>query len=146
MIDEASVRDLLRQLRGELPAAEAAALDRRLEKDAELRAERDRLASAWTALDGAPAGPVPPGFSARVMARARAERGGDWSWGALPGWARLAAAAALVVGIAAGASAVAGAAPGHGSEAAQWSLEDEALAESYLTALENDADPALETP
>jgi anti-sigma factor RsiW len=146
MMDEASVRDLLRQLRGELPAAEAAALDRRLEMDAELRAERDRLASAWAALDGAPTGAVPPGFSERVMARARAERGGDWSWAALPGWARLAAAAALVVGIAAGAGAVAVAAPGRSSEAGQWNLEDEALAESYLTALENDAEPAPETP
>jgi len=66
----------------------------------------------WRALELPEPGSAPPGFAARVAARARAERspslGLPWS----PVWARLAAAAAVALGIAGGAGLGLLAAPG----------------------------------
>lgn len=62
---------LLRHLDGELPPAEARALEARLERDAALRAERDRLAALRDALRASAPEAFAPHFADRVMRRLR---------------------------------------------------------------------------
>jgi anti-sigma factor RsiW len=96
--------ELMRLLHGELPPAEAAALRTRLDREADLAAAYRRLEHTWEALAPPLEVGVPPGFAARIMARASAvPRPGSLSWGAAPGWVRAAAAAALLAGAAVGA-------------------------------------------
>jgi anti-sigma factor RsiW len=91
--------DLMRLLHGELSEARARELRQRLEREPALAEEYRRLQRAWEGLDLPPASPVPPGFSQRVMAHARAERPGEGlSLRGAPVWVRAAAAAALVAG------------------------------------------------
>jgi len=91
--------DLMRLLRGELPAGEARALRERMRSEPELAAAYARLERTWNGLELPPASPVPPGFSGRIMARVRSEKpSGSLSWAAAPGWVRAAAAAALLAG------------------------------------------------
>lgn len=94
--------DLLRLLHGELPEARARELRARLERDPALAAELDRLRRTWEGLVLPPTAPVPPGFTQRVMARARAagteRRPEGLSLRGAPLWVRAAAAAALVAG------------------------------------------------
>jgi len=95
--------DLLRLLHGELPPDEARDLQERLRREPELEAAWLRLRRTWEGLSLPPAAPAPPGFSGRVMARARAQGSpGNLSWRAAPAWVRAAAAAALIAGAAAG--------------------------------------------
>jgi anti-sigma factor RsiW len=99
--------DLMRLLHGELPEARARELRDRLERDPALAEEYRRLRETWEGLALPPSSPVPPGFSQRVMARARADA---WarrpatglSLRGAPVWVRAVAAAALVAGTALG--------------------------------------------
>jgi anti-sigma factor RsiW len=102
--------DLLRLLGGELPADRERALRDRVASDPELAAAYRRLESAWEGLALPPPGPVPIGFSGRVMARVRELPGGgaaetptSVSWAAAPRWVRATAAAALLAGVLLGA-------------------------------------------
>ena len=95
--------DLMRLLRGDLPAGEAHSLRERMLREPELAAAYARLERTWTGLELPPASPVPPGFTGRVMARVRSEKpAGSLSWKAAPGWVRATAAAALLAGAALG--------------------------------------------
>ena len=95
--------DLLRLLHGELPPDEARDLQERLRREPELEAAWLRLRRTWEGLSLPPAALAPPGFSGRVMARARSQGSpGNLSWRAAPAWVRAAAAAALIAGAAAG--------------------------------------------
>jgi len=58
---------------------------------------------SWQALELPPPPAAPPGFAARVAARARAESRPSFGLPWAPVWARLAAAAAVALGIAGGA-------------------------------------------
>jgi anti-sigma factor RsiW len=99
--------DLMRLLHGELPEAQARALRERLDRDPALAEEYRKLHRTWEGLVLPPPSPVPPGFSQRVMARARADA---WtrrpaeglSLRGAPVWVRAAAAVALVAGTALG--------------------------------------------
>lgn len=95
--------DLMRLLHGELPEARARELRARLESDPDLAEEYRRLRMAWEGLALPPPSPVPPGFSRRVMARARGQRPAEGlSLRGAPVWVRAVAAAALVAGTAIG--------------------------------------------
>ena len=128
MIDERDERTLLRRLCGELTPDEERRLEARLAAEPALRTAADRLEREWHGLAGPEEG-APPGFAAEVMARiAEAEP-------EAPPWARLAAAAALVAGIAVG--------MGIGPVLPREELPEElaappleTLADSYLAALE----------
>jgi anti-sigma factor RsiW len=102
-MNRATEMELMRLLHGELPPDEARALQDRLEREPELAAAWERLERSWRGLELPPPVPVPLGFAQRVAAQAR-EQAGALSWAAAPGWVRAAAAAALVTGIALGAS------------------------------------------
>ncbi len=148
-MNEELERDLLRDLRGELGAPEAAALRRRVAADPELRALERRLAASWAALAPPPEPAVPPGFAQRVLARARDEQRADLSWSLAPRWAKVSAALALVVGVAVGAGTVAVTPAGTagplvteaGADAAleTSSAGAESLGEIYLAALEDES-------
>ena len=70
----------------------------------------ERSRAVWDGLEEPPFAGVPPGFAARVMARARAEaRAPGWSWAAAPRWAKAAALVALAAGAALGAGLTAAA-------------------------------------
>jgi anti-sigma factor RsiW len=99
--------DLMRLLHGELPEARARDLRERLERDPALAEEYRNLRQTWEGLVLPPSSPVPPGFSQRVMARARAESLTDRSAEGLslrgaPVWVRAVAIAALMAGTALG--------------------------------------------
>lgn len=135
---------LLRRLAGELPPEDARELDRRLAAEPELAARRRALERRWAALAPPPEPPLPPGITARVMARAMAElmtvRGAALSWTLAPTWVRAAAAVALAAGVALGAGL------GYRSPAATSDLPPmapgigisppESLATGYWTAIE----------
>jgi anti-sigma factor RsiW len=95
-------RRLLRLLSGELPEAEASALRQRLEREPELAARFARLNRSWSDLELPPAAAAPPGFAARVLARAK-EAEDRLGWSVAPLWVRATAAAALVLGVVLGA-------------------------------------------
>ena len=106
-------KDLIRRLHGELPAERARELDARLDREPELARRYRELEERWEGLVPPPVPPVPPGFTRRVMAHvetaARQGAGlsaeaGALSWTLAPTWVRAAAAAALVFGLALGAS------------------------------------------
>lgn len=121
--------DLMRLLHGELPAGEARALRARLWRDPELAAAYERLERAWNGLALPGPAPAPPGFAGRVMARVREQPPG-LSWAGAPAWARAAAVAALLAGVALGAGA---------GSLWQEPLEEEdrsSLAESYWSVLD----------
>ena len=127
MIDERDERTLLRRLCGELTADERRRLDARLAAEPALRAAAERLERQWNGLEEA-APVAPAGCADEVMARLAADEP------EAPAWARLAAAAALVAGIALGVG-VARVPPVDGlpDEIAGPPLET--LADSYLAAL-----------
>lgn len=157
------LRELMRQLHGELPPERARALDRRLRSEPALAAARRRLEAAWGALDQMPQpAPPPPGFAARVTARLRAS-GTPAGWSAAPAWARATGAAAALAGLALGVGlgilqqpavsgsaaegTVAGVATVTWSESADaLSTAEGGLAEGYWSALGMLEDEATEEP
>jgi ferric-dicitrate binding protein FerR (iron transport regulator) len=126
--------DLMRALGGDAEARRR--LTERVAADPELASGLDRIERAWSALELPPVAPPPPGFAARVAARARVER----RW--LPGlplsplWASALAAALVAVGVAGGASlglyAVAGTETDVVTEVS-WPDSGQSLADEYLT-------------
>lgn len=154
-------RRLVRFLHGELPAGEAERLRRRLEREPELARRLRRLEAAWDGLELPPADPAPPGFAARIAGRA-AEDGVNGSGepeAFRPAWARAAAAAALTVGLAAGAvlarvslprEPLATTAARSSVEASVETVQEEmqssvpTLAESYWSALDEAGDDGAE--
>jgi len=111
-------RALLAYLHGELDEAAARALGRRLGREPALAERLRTLEGTWTALELPPVAPPPLGFAARVAARA-AEGGAAGGAAAFrPAWVRLAGAAVLVTGIAAGAGLGLLAAPDRSPDAA----------------------------
>jgi hypothetical protein len=109
--------------------------------------ERDRndgttpRPAVWEALElPEPADPG-PAFTARVLARVRAERSGSAA-PSLPAWAHVAAAVALAAGIAGGYWMGAGAADGVASgDEALLAWGGDTLAEEYLAAGVEEAAP-----
>ena len=91
-----------RYLVGEGTGEERAAFARRLATEPTLARRLDAARRTWTGLELPPVAPAPPDFAFRVAARARSLAGGTGArpMGRLP--ARLAAVAALLVGIALG--------------------------------------------
>jgi anti-sigma factor RsiW len=138
--------DLMRLLHGELPAEEARALRARIFRDPELQEAYRHLDRTWQGLALPPASPVPPGFAGRVMAHVRSRPvAGGLSWSAAPGWVRATAAAALIVGAAAGIGvgrslpAAAGSVDAEAESAPILlsSTEDTSLADSYWSLVED---------
>ncbi|MEM1206116.1 MAG: hypothetical protein AAGN66_22995 [Acidobacteriota bacterium] len=159
-----SGQDLVRLLHGELGAAEAAALQRRIDQDEELRRRWQHLRTTWGALAPPPPTPTPEDLVHRVLARARREADGG-SWRLAPTWAKasagLAGAFGLTFGILLGGMAPAGPLSVEVSRDQVAALQDPAeedvgdafgelgglptLAETYLLALEDSGgllDPA----
>lgn len=128
MTDERDTRTLLRRLCGELSPEEERRLETRLAAEPGLRAAAERLEREWAGLD-LPAGPAPTGLADEVMARVTAAEP------EAPPWARLAAAAALIAGIALGAG-IARVPPPEGLPEELAAPPLETLADSYLAALE----------
>lgn len=92
-------RALLALLARELPPDEARRLTARLAREPELAAAWERLQATWDGLSLPPAAGVPPGFAARVVARAVAAPQG---FRAAPRWVQAAGALALAAGLALG--------------------------------------------
>lgn len=90
---------IVRHLVGFGTDAESAVLARRLAADPALAARVEAGRRAWDGLELPPPGPIPPGFASRIAARARFVAGPQ-PRGLAPG--RLAAAAALLLGLALG--------------------------------------------
>ncbi len=131
--------EITRHLAGEATPEERRALEARLASDPELARDFARRDRAWQGLELPPAAAPPPGFAARIAARARAAAA--QAPAPLPPWARAAAAAALVAGCLAGVGvgalvatpAAARAAADVGDAAPLWD-EEESLASAYLAA------------
>lgn len=142
---------LMRLITGEGSEPEAAEIRQLVVDDPVAAARLEELEQRWGRLEAQPP-TVPVGFSGRVRARAAAEAAeGAPAWGAMPTRARVAATAAMVVGVALGFGiGVSGPEPAAIEVELGDGFEDEAtgapttLAESYwtLVAAETDEDGA----
>ena len=96
----------MRLLHGELPAERAARLEARLAREPELARRYRRMAEAWSSLELPPPAPAPPGFAARVAARAEeaGARSRVEAEAFAPAWVRAVGALAVAVGVTAGAA------------------------------------------
>jgi len=94
---------LIRHLAGETSPGEARELEARLGREPELAAAYGRLRTVWGGLELPPAPGAPAGFAARLRRRVEGEAPATGWLGPAPVWARVAAAAALVGGVALGA-------------------------------------------
>lgn len=128
--------DLMRLLHGELPEERARELRAQMERDPALAEEYRRIQGSWEGLALPPTAPVPPGFAQRVAARVRTEQAVP-----TPGWVRVAAALALILGTAVGVGVGESWAPADPAQEEEPSAVDGSLAESYLTTLEEDLEP-----
>ncbi|HEX5716192.1 MAG TPA: hypothetical protein VF179_08540 [Thermoanaerobaculia bacterium] len=124
--------ELIRLLHGELPEERARELRARMERDPALAEQYLRLQESWEGLALPPTAPVLPGFAQRIAARARTEQAVP-----TPGWVRVAAALALILGTAVGAGVGGSWAPADPVQEEEPSAVDGSLAESYLTTLED---------
>ncbi len=147
-------RALLAYLRGELDERRLRALRGRLDREPELARRLRSLEGTWRALELPPVTPAPLGFAARVAARA-VERAaaGEGTMAFRPAWVRVAGAAVLAAGIAAGAALGLLAAPDQSTqvETSSATTVDEltsttvpTLAESYWSAFEEELGDAEE--
>lgn len=137
-MDRRTRRQLMRWLTGEASAPESERLRRRFAGEPELAATGRRLARRWRRLELPEPQPAPPGFAARVVARARRQRdpglAPDW-WGTtLAG--RTATAALLAAGIALGALLVA---PRGSEDWSEYLIAEPTMAESYWTVVDEPA-------
>jgi anti-sigma factor RsiW len=150
-MDRVTDVELMRLVHGELAPPQAAELRARILREPRLAAALARLERTWNGLELAPPPDPPPGFAARILARAR-RRADRLTWSAAPGWVRAAAAAALAAGVALGAGAGSWATrrPGTTEEPPALSevtagLTPPSLAETYWDCLEDlgsEASPA----
>ncbi len=97
-------RDLMRLLHGELSAERAARLEARLAREPELARRYRRMAEAWGSLELPPPAPAPPGFAARVAARAEEVGVRAEAEAFSPAWVRAVGALLVAVGVTAGAA------------------------------------------
>ena len=123
-------RRLALLVRGELSSAEEAVLQKRLELEPGLRNEYERMMLAWSDLELPEPAPAPVAFAERIRARAQEGTSTDLSWSRAPGWARVAAALALVTGLALGVAV------SDQSESVPDFLGELTLAEEYVLAVE----------
>lgn len=79
-------------------------LGERIEQDPRLAVAFARWQGLWDGLDLPSASAAPLGFAPRVAAQVRRRSEGELNWSRAPRWARLAAAAALLVGTLGGVS------------------------------------------
>lgn len=133
--------DITRQLTGEANREEQRAFEARRDAEPGLAHELARRRRLWEELELPPAAPAPPGFAARIAARARAAAtAGELA--PLPAWARAAAAGALLAGALAGVGlgrfATEPASAAATSPAAAVWTEEESIAAAYLAATATD--------
>jgi len=135
-MDQKSTIELMRLLHGELDEVAARRLRERIVADPDLKATYESLESQWQELQLPDPAEAPPGFSSRVVARAKESASADW----VPAWwsgtliGRFASIAVLVGGIAAGVMLV----PSNGTE--EWSeftATEPSMAETYLVAMQD---------
>lgn len=91
-------RRWIRYLAGELAVEERRRLESRLRQDPTLARRFERYEEVWRQLEGPPSAEPETGMPTRVMAAAR-QRVEPLSWRRAPWWARVGAAAALVLGM-----------------------------------------------
>lgn len=132
-------RLLARVVTGAAGAGERAELARRAASDPALAAALESWRAGWNGLDAPAPEPPPPGWSARVAARAREQAAAPALGAALglsghPGLVRLAAALLVGAGIALGAGLGALAPVPADDDETLGVWADDSLAESYLEA------------
>jgi hypothetical protein len=110
-----------------------------MDRDPALAEEYRRIEGSWEGLALPPTAPVPPGFAQRIAARVTAEKTEQAV--PTPGWVRVAAALALIVGTAVGVGVGGSWAPADPAQEEEPPAVDGSLAESYLTSLEEDLEP-----
>ena len=135
-MDQKSTIELMRLLHGELDEVAARRLRERIAASPELKARYTALESQWLDLQMPEPVGAPPGFSGRVLARAKERAGAGWapSWwsGTLIG--RFASIAVLAGGIVAGVMLV----PVNGTDAwSEYTATDLSMAETYLVAMQD---------
>jgi anti-sigma factor RsiW len=143
-MDERSAIELMRLLHDELDDDSARRLRQRMTEDRGLQEAFDLLTEQWQYLELPEPEVAPPGFPARVLARAQERTGTRWvpSWWSKTLMGRVASVAVLAGGIAIGAILVSvGNVDDWNSEA----TTEPSLAESYLVAMQsNEAMQRLE--
>ncbi len=90
--------------REDLSAGRRRELVERMGQDPQRKATLERWQRRWDDLELPPPGAAPLGFASRLAAQVRGRVEGELRWSFAPRWARLAAAAALLVGTAGGVS------------------------------------------
>jgi len=101
MSDARRDRQLIRYLTGELDAASARAVARRLAEDPEWARRYAALRATWGTLEPLANEPSAPGLARQILDRARREPRSEL-WAAVPLWLRAGAALALPLGLALG--------------------------------------------
>jgi anti-sigma factor RsiW len=136
-MDAKSAIELMRLLHGELDDDSARQLRRRMTEDRGLQQAFDLLTQQWQHLDLPDPEGAPPGFPARVLARAQERTGARWvpAWWSQTSIGRVASVAVLAGGIAMGAILVSvGSVDDWNSQA----TTEPSLAETYLVAMQAD--------
>lgn len=138
-MDRNTTTQLMRLLHDELPESVARQLRDRLQREPELQRQFESLESQWRDLDLPEPQPAPPGFSTRVMARAREtkDQGLASAWWSHTLAGRVTAAALLAGGIAFGAIL---ASPSEAEDWNEYLAAEPSMVESYWVAMEQPAD------
>lgn len=140
-MDHKTTADLMRLLLGELSAADAERLWERMASQPGLRQVYEQLERQWQSLELQEPQPAPPGYSTRVVTRAKEQA----KEGLAPAWwvTTLAGKAATVVvlagGIAVGAVL---AAAGETEDWSEFAVTEPSMAESYLVAVDESENEA----
>lgn len=117
-------RRMMRYLHGELPEAERHRFRLELEQDVQLANRLRRFEILWQGLEGPPEQALEGQFTEEVLTAARRSRDlrhGPLRWSQAPTWARLGAAASLIVGLTLG--SVASARQADGATPEPWADE-----------------------